>query len=577
MKKLCGLFFAALLLALGSISFAEKDELIYAKGDRLQDFTFTTYDGQQHRLYDILQEKEAVLINLWATWCGPCRNEFPYLEEAYRQYQDRVEIIALSCEPSDSNAVLKAFADQYGLTFMIGQDPVGFLEALRISSIPTTLMIDRFGTICFLQSGAQPDTASFIRLFDAFLGDEYTRSILLNRIPEMRPNVKPDPVEALAQALGTSAAFYTGYVYNWPMKAIQFEGRDVLWATNTGRDDTTSAVSIPLEANAGDVIAVTFKTSTQACFDLLKIELNGRLIKVFGGEHDWMTYAIPVDQQGMQRLTLSYEKDGKGANGADNVWIDTVQVLSEDAAAALAMNPPYPVSDKTTLIPKGDAIKEIYIQDPNGLLAANFGPAKYYIVNNDNVTFHVTASSDIDPEAAFLFRYYDGKILPLSEYMSHDGCTLSAGVDALETTGYTYAYVALYPDASGQNATFAVYFRNEKNVDTFVKANRLGLWQYTKDESLDLTKAPLKPSMATYTIRCIDQYGQPVPGAMLQVCDEETCQVFFSDDNGLCEFTAAAYAWEIHVLKAPTGYQANTSNAVHAPIEGGEIVFAFTK
>ena len=62
---------------------AQGGTLAYAKGDQIQDFTFTTYRGEQFSLYEILAEKEAVLINVWATWCGPCRNEFPYLQEAY--------------------------------------------------------------------------------------------------------------------------------------------------------------------------------------------------------------------------------------------------------------------------------------------------------------------------------------------------------------------------------------------------------------------------------------------------------------------------------------------------------------
>ena len=56
-----------LMLCFGCVAFAEYAPLSYTKGDKIQDFTFTTYDGQRITLSDVLKEKEAVLINIWAT------------------------------------------------------------------------------------------------------------------------------------------------------------------------------------------------------------------------------------------------------------------------------------------------------------------------------------------------------------------------------------------------------------------------------------------------------------------------------------------------------------------------------
>lgn len=184
LKKLFSLVLA-MMLCLSCMAFAEEETaaLSYARGDKIQDFTFTTYDGQEITLSKVLEEKEAVLINIWATWCGPCRNEFPFLEEAYEQYKDKVEVLALSCKKTDDPETLAAFAAEYGLTFKIGQDNVGFLRALGLNSIPTSLVVDRFGTICFVESGSQTSVGSFTRLFETFLGEEYTESVLLDKIP----------------------------------------------------------------------------------------------------------------------------------------------------------------------------------------------------------------------------------------------------------------------------------------------------------------------------------------------------------------------------------------------------------
>ncbi len=114
--------------------------------NRLADFTFTTYDGESFSLYETLQKKDMVLINIWATWCGPCRMEFPYMEEAYEDYKDRIEIFALSCEPDDTDEVLKDFAEELGLTFPMGRDSAGLSSTFRVNAIPTSIVIDRFGT-----------------------------------------------------------------------------------------------------------------------------------------------------------------------------------------------------------------------------------------------------------------------------------------------------------------------------------------------------------------------------------------------------------------------------------------------
>ena len=88
-------------------------------GTRCPDFTFTTYDGKEYNLYDTLAEKDMVLLNLWATWCGPCQSEFPAMTEAYEQYKDKVEVFALSVEPTDTDDVLASYVASMGMTFPV--------------------------------------------------------------------------------------------------------------------------------------------------------------------------------------------------------------------------------------------------------------------------------------------------------------------------------------------------------------------------------------------------------------------------------------------------------------------------
>ena len=131
----------------------------------------------------------------------------------------------------------------------------------------------------------------------------------------------------------------------------------------------------------------------------------------------------------------------------------------------------------------------------------------------------------------------------------------------------------------------SVYFMNEENVNAFITRNGLdsvGIsWAYA-DGTLPGTAAQPETAVeiiteATYVVKYVDQDGKPVSGVMCQVCDESTCQVFVSDENGVCTFTLDPYAWEIHTLMVPAGYEGDTTTVTVAPVEGGELVFVLNR
>lgn len=115
-------------------------------------------------------------------------------------------------------------------------------------------------------------------------------------------------------------------------------------------------------------------------------------------------------------------------------------------------------------------------------------------------------------------------------------------------------------------------FRDEENLDSFVAHNSLGEWSYAEQEAT--VAAPT--GISYYTVLCVDQRGNPVEGVLLQVCNDEVCQVFITDGAGKAIFEAEAYPWEIHILQAPEQYVADPSQVVLAPVEGGEITIALT-
>lgn len=577
MKRMIALIMFAVCMHIAADAQAADAPFAYKKGDRIEDFIFTTFEGESHSLYEILAEKDAVLLNIWASWCGPCKSEFPYMQEAYLEYQDRVEIIALSCETTDTHEKLADFAARYGLTFEIGQDTVNFLSALGMGSIPTSVMIDRYGTICYIEAGAQTDVDSFRRLFEVFLGNDYAESILLDGIPAEKPNVKPSSETELTEALGSTARNADSQ-FIWPMTVTKIDGRTVVKSTNTNQASTRAEVIASVTARGGEAIVVTFKTSTEAIYDMLSISINGKTVKSFGGEHGWTTYAIPVEANGEYTVKIAYTKDSVVDCNEDAVWIDSISVVS-DAANAIAANPSYPVADSTTLHVTNPSAREVTISDPGGILTASFGAAQYYIINSDTATMKALLSVEKDPETAFFyFSYGNRSQIGLTQTKTETGYEAKTTVDSAETTKTLCTYAVLYLDATGKDRITALLFKDEDNLNAFVQNNGLGQWEYIQNEpdaTAEQTIVTESNSTVKYTFKCVDQDGNPVKNVMIQVCDEVTCQVLITDENGICTFGGKPYAWEIHILRAPAGYRPAASEENRTPIGGGEIVFTF--
>ncbi len=134
---------ASLLLFLLSCSpdQAAKPEV----GHPAPDFTLTALDGTRHRLHDL--RGKVVFVNLWATWCPPCREEMPSMVRFYQQFKGRgVEILAVS-EDTDEGA-LRKFVEKHQVTFPVLRDEDKRVYQLyRATGIPETHLVNKQGVI----------------------------------------------------------------------------------------------------------------------------------------------------------------------------------------------------------------------------------------------------------------------------------------------------------------------------------------------------------------------------------------------------------------------------------------------
>ncbi len=475
MKTARTILLLALAAALCAFSFSGLAAQSLSLGSVMPDFTVETADGGSFTLSEALKEKKAVLINLWATWCGPCEMEFPYLQSAYEQYGDRVAVIALSTEKKDTPDVLTAYAEAHGLTFPIGSDStVNLGSAFGVQGIPTNIIVDRFGYVAFIEAGAQPSVSAFTRLFDVFIDDDYTQTRLLKSIPSGVPDVSaadPADLAAALNAAGGQIVFANeADKYVWPMLPVEKDGRTAVCSTNAGEGEAASGLLARVSAAEGDMLAFDFATDTEALFDLLVIRVDGEKVKSFGGFHDWTAWALPLEA-GTHEISFRYEKDQAGNQGEDTVWLDNVRLVSgEEGRELLSGLPVYPAAEETAMTVLTEGAREIVFDDPGHVMANYYGGRSYWIVPGGTAEVFTAAAKDYDPESAFLYSNYDRSLLLLPEVQTEGGYLLTTGMNSLETTGYPDTAVFLYPDAGASldDVYYIVLFSAEEDVDYLV-------------------------------------------------------------------------------------------------------------
>ena len=153
-------------------------------GKPFPDFTVTDTEGNTFTLSEQLKDHDAVLINFWATWCNPCKTEFPYLQEAQEKYDDRVAFIALSAFSGDSMETIAAYRQENSFTIPMGLDAGSELyDCTGTTVYPVTVIVDRFGNAVFCHTGSFMNAAEIDRVLDCFTGEDYAESAVLEEIP----------------------------------------------------------------------------------------------------------------------------------------------------------------------------------------------------------------------------------------------------------------------------------------------------------------------------------------------------------------------------------------------------------
>lgn len=118
-------------------------------GKSAPDFELLDLEGKSIKLSNL--KGQPVFINFWATWCPPCREEMPLIEEIHKQYPD---LIILAVDADESSTAVKAFVQRYKITTIVLLDP-GFVvnDRYYVEGLPTSYFLDADGVIRSAQIG----------------------------------------------------------------------------------------------------------------------------------------------------------------------------------------------------------------------------------------------------------------------------------------------------------------------------------------------------------------------------------------------------------------------------------------
>jgi peroxiredoxin len=160
---------ALLLFALGAVAGLQYLQRTARGGYEAPDFTLPDLQGNAYRLSEV--RGKVVFLNLWATWCPPCRMEMPSMEALYRRLRQRGFVMLAVAEDEGGKAAVEPFVRELGLTFPVLLDPEATLAPrYGATGYPETFIINRNGQVVNHTIGpAEWDSEQMVAYFEQLL------------------------------------------------------------------------------------------------------------------------------------------------------------------------------------------------------------------------------------------------------------------------------------------------------------------------------------------------------------------------------------------------------------------------
>lgn len=131
-------------------------------GERAPEYQAVALSGGTVRTADL--KGKVLLLNVWATWCAPCREEIPYLQSLYEKHRgEGLEIVGVSVDARGQESSIQGFVKDFGMTYPIWLDPDERIQSLYMAlGVPATYLIDRDGVLQWRRLGiVRPTDTTF--------------------------------------------------------------------------------------------------------------------------------------------------------------------------------------------------------------------------------------------------------------------------------------------------------------------------------------------------------------------------------------------------------------------------------
>ena len=326
----------------------------YQIGSIMHDFTVTTTTGEQISISQLLEEKDAVVLNFWFSTCEPCQAEFPVMQTIYEKYQEDIAIIALNppeTQAQDTLETIKQFQSAYGLTFYVAQDLLGLNRAFGVEGYPTSVVIDRYGVVSLLHAGSITSEVVFDNIFAHFTAENYEQKLIYDYndiVPRPEPDVDMPSSSDISNVFDGGSIPGVEYLpypdnaseeekkYSWPfvIETVTLDGTDcqVIKTSNAGIEGSYCQMVFNVHLNKGEVLAFDYYSSTELSSDILYVVVDGKdIYSISGQSDDWSTcYSFVAEEDGTYQVGLVYQKDTSINTALDTVFLKNLRIVTED-------------------------------------------------------------------------------------------------------------------------------------------------------------------------------------------------------------------------------------------------------
>ncbi len=407
-------------------------------GDVMYDFTVMKPDGTEITLSEVLADKKLVVLNFWYTTCSWCLEEFPLMDEVYKDYSDDVEIIALN--PMEDNNAVDTFQKQYGYSFNMVSCPSSWANTFSVTGYPTSVFIDQYGVICVVEAGAITSKRPWVCAFDHFTADPYEQKLCENGITDLVTQIKPTyempSSDEIASTINSGSINVTyraetedeNAEYIWPFIIGDKLGRSCIYASNTGIDSSYAIIYADVELKAGQAIGFDYLVSSELSCDILYVIVNDEDIFQISGvsaTEEWKScYPCVADEDGTYELALCFMKDEDGSEGDDTVYIDNMRVVNESQIDVATYLPRYAATSDDgdnfsyvdVVYNKNDGYYHVGSENGPLLLADLMG---YTPFNEEESVQEIVTNGDADKNGVSLYDKEEEDGLGMVNYFSY--------------------------------------------------------------------------------------------------------------------------------------------------------------